>query len=83
MAVCPAAAVWAACTKSPHTAIYPEARRCRAEDPNPQRASRFNSPRRPFFLAIPPYFSISDAQFKVIDKGAALGSSTFVLIRNF
>jgi len=28
------------------------------------------------------YFSISDAQFRVIDKGAALGSSTFVLIRN-
>jgi len=29
------------------------------------------------------YFSISDAQFKVMDRGAALGSSTFVLIRNF
>ena len=29
------------------------------------------------------YLSISDVQFKIRDKGAALGSSTFVLIRNF
>jgi hypothetical protein len=29
------------------------------------------------------HLSISEAQFKMIDKGAALGSSTLVLIRNF
>ncbi len=28
------------------------------------------------------YFSIAEAQFKVIDKGAALASSIFVAIRN-
>ena len=39
MAVCPAAAVWAACTKSLHRAIYPEARQCRAEGSDSQRAS--------------------------------------------
>ena len=39
VAECPAAAVWAACTKSPNRAIYPEARRCRAEGSDSQRAS--------------------------------------------
>jgi hypothetical protein len=29
------------------------------------------------------YFSISEAQFKVVDRGAALGSSTRVFTRNF
>ena len=29
------------------------------------------------------HFSISEAQFKVMDKGAALALSAFVMIRNF
>jgi len=29
------------------------------------------------------YFSISEAQFKITLSGAALGSSTLVLMRNF
>jgi hypothetical protein len=39
VAECPAAAVWAECTKSLHRAIYPSARQCRAEGSDSQRAS--------------------------------------------
>ena len=34
-------------------------------------------------IAILRYFSISDDQFKMTDKGAELDVSTFVLTRNF
>jgi hypothetical protein len=52
VAECPAAVVWAACTKSPHRAIYPEARRCRAEGSKSTKGVSVNAPRRPFIFNV-------------------------------
>jgi hypothetical protein len=52
VAECRAAVVWAECTKSPHRAIYPEARHCRAEESKSQKGVSVQPPRRPFFFCL-------------------------------
>jgi hypothetical protein len=52
--VCRAVVVWAECTKSPHRAIYPEARHCRAEESKSKKGVSVQSPRCPFFFYLFP-----------------------------
>jgi hypothetical protein len=50
VAECRAAVVWAECTKSPHRAIHPSARHCRAEESKSKKGVSVQPPRRPFFF---------------------------------